>query len=608
MASGWRRGALGLGPGLILVLVAGCGESRLSTRAQVTEQAKVQAIEPPLPQDGVAVSSAGSNSFQNLLISGDTAFVGDGWVFRRTEGKWQPTSEYDSVLGLRGFPTAASDDRIVMVSSDRVFAWERAGDAWSYDDVVVWTDYEHPLSHPVALSGETLFVRNGAAVLVFVRSGITWSVQQTLVGSDSGPSFGGQIAVSAEQVLILGGDTIYVFTKQAAGFQETQKLVATDGGLPYGLAASGNVAVLASSTGLHSFVRSNGVWSLDATAGEAVGRLFDFRDDLALVDTKVYQVSASGWRYRRDFMDGGLANFFSGRGRATLATAGLFDGGALFGLNISEYVFDGLRFPAEARLVSVEVYSEPETCSVDSDCTSSRCIEGVCCRTECSGTCKSCLASRKGAGPDGECGNVEVGTDPLNSCAAQPESSCGTTGQCDGKGECSLYPEGTPCEFGYLCAPGACRTSCEGDGDCDVAHGYACLANTCQAMKPPDDMNSGGGGGAPGAGGGSEAGSPGDAGSVGSGGAPGTGGSAGNTGSAGDPGSGSTSGGEAATGGKGGAGAGIGGKQGARSGGGGCSTRGRADGSPAALLVLFAAALLGRRRVSGRSSARTVRV
>src|SRR4029077_14310066 len=75
-------------------------------------------------------------------------------------------------------------------------------------------------------------------------------------------------------------------------------------------------------------------------------------------------------------------------------------------------------------------------CAAAGECASAHCEQGLCCATACSGVCKSCAI----AGSEGQSIDVPSGTDPLDQCADQGESSCGTDGPCDGAGACHLYP------------------------------------------------------------------------------------------------------------------------------------------------------------------------
>src|SRR6266540_1700891 len=127
------------------------------------------------------------------------------------------------------------------------------------------------------------------------------------------------------------------------------------------------------------------------------------------------------------------------------------------------------------------------TCSVAGDCASNFCAQGVCCATACTGTCKSCAL----AGTLGTCTNIAAGLDPLNQCADQGATSCGTDGVCSGAGACRTYAAGTTCRAanGVCDAAETCPgngASCPGDGKLSdgttCSDGDACtFGETCQA-------------------------------------------------------------------------------------------------------------------------------
>src|SRR5262245_3740204 len=60
------------------------------------------------------------------------------------------------------------------------------------------------------------------------------------------------------------------------------------------------------------------------------------------------------------------------------------------------------------------------TCAAGTECLTGLCQQGVCCATDCTGTCESCAL----AGTVGICTDVPTGQDPLNQCADQGANSC----------------------------------------------------------------------------------------------------------------------------------------------------------------------------------------
>ncbi len=149
-------------------------------------------------------------------------------------------------------------------------------------------------------------------------------------------------------------------------------------------------------------------------------------------------------------------------------------------------------------------------CGCDADCASGFCVDGVCCKTACTETCKSC----KTISAPGVCSFVPAGAAPRSAsvCPKADVSTCGLDGTCDGKGGCRSYAAGTVCRPGSCdgaavsgirvcdgtgsCAPGpaticapfgcdsrtnACVTTCASDADC--APSVKCVNGSC-GKKP----------------------------------------------------------------------------------------------------------------------------
>ena len=109
------------------------------------------------------------------------------------------------------------------------------------------------------------------------------------------------------------------------------------------------------------------------------------------------------------------------------------------------------------------------------ECTSTRCADGVCCNTACTGACQACTAAKKGRGRTAPAVHL-AGTDPDTECAAQAATTCGTTGICNGSGACALYASGT------LCGAATCagnRWCPRGSATAPVRAGSAATAPSC---------------------------------------------------------------------------------------------------------------------------------
>jgi hypothetical protein len=129
-------------------------------------------------------------------------------------------------------------------------------------------------------------------------------------------------------------------------------------------------------------------------------------------------------------------------------------------------------------------------CDSSQECASGVCSGGICCDRAC-GPCEACTAAEKGEGIDGTCGPLATGSAPTSpsACPAEPLSTCGLTGVCDGLGRCATFDEGTPCLAGASCREGECAVDpprCDGS---DILEGgvtvkscfpYACSEDlTC---------------------------------------------------------------------------------------------------------------------------------
>jgi hypothetical protein len=114
-------------------------------------------------------------------------------------------------------------------------------------------------------------------------------------------------------------------------------------------------------------------------------------------------------------------------------------------------------------------------CTGGEDCNSAICAQGVCCNTQCSGTCQSCALS----GSTGTCTDVPSGEDPLEQCDTTAPTGCGTDGTCDGQGSCRRYAAGTVCKDPTCAgATGTPQGRCDGAGTCAVGPPITC--GTCQ--------------------------------------------------------------------------------------------------------------------------------
>ncbi|MEZ4314092.1 MAG: hypothetical protein R3F14_39230, partial [Polyangiaceae bacterium] len=127
-----------------------------------------------------------------------------------------------------------------------------------------------------------------------------------------------------------------------------------------------------------------------------------------------------------------------------------------------------------------------DPCMSGASCIAGFCADGVCCNTNCIGTCQACTAAKKGSGTDGTCGNIEIGTDP--------DDECGGPTTCSGSGSCALLPTGNACALGVECQTGfcadgvCCDTSCTGTCQaCTAAKKSAGTDGTCGPVAATTD-------------------------------------------------------------------------------------------------------------------------
>jgi FG-GAP-like repeat/FG-GAP repeat len=113
------------------------------------------------------------------------------------------------------------------------------------------------------------------------------------------------------------------------------------------------------------------------------------------------------------------------------------------------------------------LFGNGSACTTGAQCSSSFCVDGVCCNSTCTATCQACTAAKKGSGSDGTCGDIAPATDPDNECVAS---------DCNGSGACGanpgMLPNGTACLSKGTCLSGNCIDGVCCDSPC---------AATCKA-------------------------------------------------------------------------------------------------------------------------------
>ncbi|HTA18852.1 MAG TPA: hypothetical protein VK989_06145, partial [Polyangia bacterium] len=143
----------------------------------------------------------------------------------------------------------------------------------------------------------------------------------------------------------------------------------------------------------------------------------------------------------------------------------------------------------DARCHDDVCLAQGDQCSNSSQCGSGACVEGVCCESACASKCYSCVHLETGKA-DGMCAPVRSGTLHGNDCTATPKSGCGTTGTCNGQGDCLKWPAMTECQAAFCSADGQMATrasTCNGAGSCVGGGFQSCLTYACDTSKAACD-------------------------------------------------------------------------------------------------------------------------
>lgn len=117
-------------------------------------------------------------------------------------------------------------------------------------------------------------------------------------------------------------------------------------------------------------------------------------------------------------------------------------------------------------------------CVADGDCIGGRCFDGVCCDSECGGSCEQCNAP----GQLGRCGAAP---------AESADVACDAGRLCAGRGQC-LLPLGASCSLNGECLSGECGAALAGGGVCCdavCADGQRCSATGSCVDAPRADGN-----------------------------------------------------------------------------------------------------------------------
>jgi hypothetical protein len=121
------------------------------------------------------------------------------------------------------------------------------------------------------------------------------------------------------------------------------------------------------------------------------------------------------------------------------------------------------------------------SCTVNAQCTTGSCVDGVCCASAACGGCQSCAVP----GSLGACS-------PLAKLTEDPRSSCVGTMACDGAGHCA-EANGNTCQSTSDCLSGfcvdgvCCETAC--DQQCFACNTAFQLRGMCRPLTGGTDLN-----------------------------------------------------------------------------------------------------------------------
>jgi hypothetical protein len=147
--------------------------------------------------------------------------------------------------------------------------------------------------------------------------------------------------------------------------------------------------------------------------------------------------------------------------------------------DVADAAPDDLATTVEQTKLPPTLAAAGAVCSVNSDCATGSCVDGVCCSSAACGVCQSCAMP----GSLGTCS-------PLAALAEDPKNSCTNMFACDGKGRCAEF-NGNACKSTADCISGFCVDGVCCESSCDQTC-YSCntilsLKGTCQPLTAGTD-------------------------------------------------------------------------------------------------------------------------
>ena len=514
----------------------------------------------------------GNDFGSSVALSGDTIVAGAGaadfqgnnsgaaYVFVRSGTTW---SQQQKLLPAEvvaddqfGASVSISGDTLVVgapthdapgADSGAAWIYTRSGMTWSLQQKLAPGPALSQFGSAVSVSGDTAIIgateddsaaSNAGAAYVYTRSGSTWTQAQQLVAGDafSNDRFGASIALSGGAVVIGApevGSTVgaaYVFTESAGTWTERVELNHSSPSAQDTFSAFVDFGVIrGSSVAIDADTAVVGARNRDDN-GSNSGAAYVFALEYGQACSSGAQCASGSCRdgfccdrpctgacetcdAALGATENGICSNRSAGDPGSPSCAPLACNGAEADCP-SACSSDSHCQPASHCEASACVpdLSQGAACGRAAQCPGDRCVDGVCCDTDCTAVCQACAASKTG-GVDGTCADVSAGGDSDGDCAAEPASTCGTTGTCDGSGGCEVHPLGTicaaascpmegveasadtcdgagtcvdngtmACSPSFACVGGACQTTCASDTDC-VAAAY-CSGASCVPDEP----------------------------------------------------------------------------------------------------------------------------
>ncbi len=416
----------------------------------------------------------------------------------------------------------ATGARIVAGGGDTSSAvvYVRSGTTWALERSFSITG-----SRSVAIDGAGSRVLLGRPstneVRVFTRSGTTWTEAAPLLPpvavTGSTRNFGAAVALSAD------GARAFVGAPGDAGLLSAGRVhvFLTSGALEQTLSASGtfrnfggSVAAAAdgsrfiagtySSTGsgtggAYVFLRSGSAWAEEANPSAGAVNSVALASDASRAaitinsgPVRVYLRSSTTWTLEQEFTTSSSFVALSGDGSRLLKTPGYTGSASLFvrsGTSWSgdndvgccgshgAFASDGTRFAHGESIYRVGTpLAIGAACSIDANCASGHCVDGVCCATACgfgsTTDCQACSMALTGVA-NGTCA-------PLTAAAAATVVCRASAGPCDVEERCT---------GGSAACPGDARQPsthvCRGPTSaCDLPEYCSGTATTCPSPGP----------------------------------------------------------------------------------------------------------------------------